>query len=168
MKKKGLPAVFSMFIVACILTAIYVVLTERLSIENIALGFAISLLALFLTQKLFLKGGFLDAYALGGYYIIYVGYLCYTILKSAVISIRCIFSKNAAVYLVRYKTVLINDNLKGVMANAITLSPGTVTADIKGDVIEVMKLCEGPGENQTADFERLERVIKHMDKDEKQ
>lgn len=164
MRKRRLPAFISLFIITCILTAIYVALTERLSLENVAVGFVIAVIALYLTQKLFLGGGFLGAYTLGGYYVVYLGYLFYTILKSAAVSVGYIFSKDAAVSLVRYDTALQSDNLKGMLANAITLSPGTVTADIKGGVIEVMKLCKSSGQDLTADFARIENMIKHMDK----
>lgn len=167
MKKIKLPFIISMFFVACVLTAIYVSLTEQLSLGNVLVGFVISVIALVLTQKLFLHSGYLASLTLSGAYVVYVGYLFFMILKSAVVSLTYIFTKEVSVDLVRYPTTLQSDNLKAMLANAITLSPSTVTADIKDDVIEVMKLCKKDEPDFTAELAKIEKIIKRLDKGNK-
>jgi multicomponent Na+:H+ antiporter subunit E len=157
--------IFGTLLTACVFTAVYVVLTERLAADTIVVGFIISLVALLVTQRL-LGAAYSTAFTLGGAYIAYVFYLFYIILKSAVVSLGYIFSKNVGVNLIRYQTALKSDNLKSMLANAITLTPGTVTADMKGDVIEVMKLCVQRETDQTSGFARIERMLSRLDKGE--
>jgi len=171
-------AIIGTLLIACILTAIYVTLTERLTILNIVVGFVIAVVALLLTRWLLIGESYNDSFTLTGFYIVYIVYLFFIIFKSAFVSLGYIFSKNVGVSLIRYATNLKSDNLKSMLANAITLTPGTVTADIKGDTIEVMKLCvlrklDHPTEthlggdpgNQTTGFRRIEKVLSHMDRE---
>jgi len=53
-----------------------------------------------------------------------------------------------------------------MLASAITLTPGTVTADIKGDVLEVLKLGKAGGKSDNDAIEKLERLLKRMDRGE--
>jgi len=163
LKRVRIKTIFGTLLIACVFTAIYVVLTERLAADTVAVGFVISLVALLLT-RLLLGAVYSTAFTLGGAYIAYVFYLFTIILKSAIISLGYIFSKNVGVNLIRYKTALKSDNLKSMLANAITLTPGTVTADIKGDVIEVMKLCVQCETDQAAGFARIEKVLSRLEK----
>ena len=163
MKRVNLKTILTTLLIACVFTAIYVVLTERLAADTMAIGFVISLIALLLT-RLLLGTAYSTAFTLGGAYIAYVFYLFTIILKSAVISLGYIFSKNVGVNLIRYKTGLKNDNLKSMLANAITLTPGTVTADIKDDVIEIMKLCVRCETDQTAGFAHIEKMLSRLEK----
>ncbi len=88
----------------------------------------------------------------------------FVILKSAIFSLSYIFTKDIGINLIEYKTQLKDKNLIIMLANAITLTPGTVTADIKGDTIEVMKLCKLCKLDQTTGFVRIERILKRMEK----
>lgn len=164
MKKVTVKTMITYLLIVCVMTAIYVVLTERLSTENVLIGFGISVASLILTHKVFLTTRYTDSYTLSGYYLIYVFYLFFIILKSAVVSLAYIFTRNIGINLIEYKTSLRDENLKSMLANAITLTPGTVTADVKGDTIEVMKLCKLCKLDQTAGFIKIENVLKRMEK----
>ena len=165
MKKVRPKNIFGTLLTACVLTAIYITLTERLSLVNVIVGFAISIIALLLTRWLLQGEKYSESFTINGYYAVYVFYLFFIILKSAVVSLGYIFSKNVGVSLIRYTTKLKSDNLKNMLANAITLTPGTVTADLSGDEISVMKLCVRCKLDQTTGFARIERVLAHMDRE---
>lgn len=164
MKRNSLSSFISMFFIACVLTVIYIALTERWTVQSALVGLAISAVALFATQKIFLNGGLLSSFTFGRYYFVYVGYLLLVILTGAFVSLKYIFTKNISINLIAYETKLSDENLKIMLANAITLTPGTVSADVKGDIIEVMKLCKNPDSDQTAGFAKMEKVLKLLDK----
>lgn len=164
MKRITVRWILNYLLTLCVFTTIYVILTERLSLENVLIGFGISVTALVLTHKVLLTTRYTDSYTISGYYIIYIGYLFFIILKSALVSLAYIFTRNIGINLIDYTTSLKDKNLKSMLANAITLTPGTVTADVKGDTIEVMKLCKLCKLDQTAGFARIEKVLKHMER----
>lgn len=164
MKRITVRWILNYLLILCVFTTIYVILTERLSLENVLIGFGISVAALVLTHKVLLTTRYTDSYTISGHYIIYIGYLFFIILKSALVSLAYIFTRNIGINLIEYTTSLKDENLKSMLANAITLTPGTVTADVKGDTIEVMKLCKLCKLDQTAGFARIEKVLKHMER----
>lgn len=164
MKRITVRWILNYLLILCVFTTIYVILTERLSLENVLIGFGIAVAALILTHKVLLTTRYTDSYTISGYYFIYIGYLFFIILKSALVSLAYIFTRNIGINLIEYTTSLKDENLKSMLANAITLTPGTVTADVKGDTIEVMKLCKLCKLDQTAGFARIEKVLKHMER----
>jgi multicomponent Na+:H+ antiporter subunit E len=139
-----------------------VALTERLSLLNAAAGLAIAVTALALTRRL--CPGLLDTLNFSVYYFAFIGYLIGQIFKSAVRSFGYVFSKDVRVSLVKYPTALKRDSLQAMLANAISLTPGTVTADIRDDTLEVMMLVRNGQEEDTRSFERMERILKHLDR----
>ena len=142
------------------------VLTETFSVQNAAIGVLISGLALYLTHRFFHIKKQSVSFKLIGHYVIYVLFLVFQILRSAMVSAICIFDKHACIRLIRYRTTLSGNYLKSMLASAITLTPGTVTADIKGDVLEVLKLGKAGGKSDNAAIEKLERLLKRMDRGE--
>lgn len=108
-----------MFFIACVLTVIYIALTERWTLESALVGIAISAVALFATQKIFLNGGLLSSFTFGRYYFVYVVYLLLVILTGAFVSLKYIFTKNISINLIAYETKLSDENLKIMLANAM-------------------------------------------------
>jgi multicomponent Na+:H+ antiporter subunit E len=144
---------------ACILTAVYMILTERFTLTNALVGLGLSIIALALAHVLCSKGENGDSLVLGAYYFISGGYLLFVILKSAVLSIPYIFSARTCVCRVQYKTTIHDERLKSLLANAITLSPGTATADLEDDVLDVLALCR----DDATDGEAIRNEIKKME-----
>lgn len=161
--KKFLRIVIDILIIL-IYTAVYVALTEKISWLNVLVGFAISLLALIITHKIMLPHRYSKCFTLNWFYVVYVLYLFFIILKSALVSLAYVFTKNIGINMIPFKTKLKDENLKSMLANAITLTPGTVTADIKGDTIEVMKLCKLCKLDQTVGFVKIENLLLKMEK----
>lgn len=161
---KKLIAIIINIVIISAYTAVYVALTESFTLTNVLIGFAIAVIALLVTRRILRTSKYSDAFTMNGYYVIYLFYLFFVILKSAIFSLAYIFTKDIGINLIEYKSSLKDENLRIMLANAITLTPGTVTADIKGDTIEVMKLCKLCKLDQTTGFVRIERILKRMEK----
>ena len=161
---KKLIAIIINIVIISAYTAVYVALTESFTLTNVLIGFAIAVVALLVTRRILRTTRYSDAFTMNGYYVIYVFYLFFVILKSAIFSLAYIFTKDIGINLIEFKSSLKDENLRIMLANAITLTPGTVTADIKGDTIEVMKLCKLCKLDQTTGFVKIERILKRMEK----
>jgi len=151
-------------VITLVLTAVYMILAGRFDWLSALIGLGISILALLLTNRIFLATRYQKAFTMNGHYFVYIGYLLWVILKSAAVSLVCIFSRGVVVNLIPYQTQLQDENLKSMLANAITLTPGTVTADIKGDTIEVMKLCRRCKLDQAEGFAKIEKLLARMER----
>lgn len=150
---------------ACILAAVYMILTERFTPTSALIGFGLSIIALVLARILSSEGGNRDSLALGAYYFISGGYLLFVILKSAVHSIPYVFSKRTCICCVTYQTTLRDERLKSLLANAVTLSPGTATVDMEDDMLEVLALCRDDavdGRSVQNDIRKMEAVFKRI------
>lgn len=160
MKKAG--TVLKPFIAFCVLTIVYAALTERFSFTNLATGACVSAVALILTRFFFLKDS-KPPLIYSVYYFVFIFYIIYLILKSAAVSVLYILGKSTDIVIVRYETTLCSDSLKCLLANAVTLTPGTVTADIKGNKLEVLMLCKAGLKDRTAVLCKIEKILKRMD-----
>jgi multicomponent Na+:H+ antiporter subunit E len=161
---RKLIAIIIELVIVCAYTAVYVALTEKFTLVNVLIGLAISIIAMFITHKILLTSRYSDVFTINGYYIGYVFYLFFIILKNAIFSLSYIFTKDIGINLIQFKSSIKDENLRIMLANAITLTPGTVTADIKGDTIEVMKLCKLCNPDQTVEFVRIEKYLKRMER----
>lgn len=164
-RRKKIRSYLGVTAAICILTAVYTILTERFTLTNALVGLGLSIIALVLAHILCSEGGNRDSLALGAYYFLSGGYLLFIILRSAVLSIPFIFSKRTCVCRVQYQTTLRDERLKSLLANAITLSPGTATVDMEDDMLEVLTLCQDDatdGKAVRGDIMKMETVFKKI------
>ncbi len=83
------------------------------------------------------------------YFIYYIAVLLVEIIKANGYVMRIIISpqRKPSPALVRFKTDIKSPQLRAFLANAITLTPGTITAELEGDTFTVhcldKKLAEG-------------------------
>lgn len=156
--------IIPLILIVCVMTAIYVVLTQQLSVQTAAIGIIISAFALFLAQSLFFKTSIFSLTLPNLYLFVFFGYVLCQIFKGSLASLTYIFDKTTDARLIRYQTDLKSDGLKCMLANAITLTPGTVTADIKGDILEVLKLCKAREPDPLVSLKRMENLLKRMER----
>jgi len=164
-RRKKIRSYLGVTAAICILIAVYTILTERFTLTNALVGLGLSIIALVLAHLLCSDGGNRDSLALGAYYFISGGYLLFVILKSAVLSIPYIVSKRTCICRVEYKTTLRDERLKSLLANAITLSPGTATVDMEDDMLEVLALCRDDatdGNSVRNDIVKMEAVFRRI------
>ena len=120
-----------------LLTAVWSILREQFSILVIAMGIVISIFCIwfcfrFLPQQKVTKINFLRL-------AIYPFYLIGQIYVYGIKVIKIILS-DAKVDVVQIKTSLSNEFLRTVLANSITLTPGSISLELKEETITVLWL----------------------------
>ena len=141
-----------------LLFALWMVLTSNVQIFNIVVGLAVSFSIALLYTKLFTHKAF--EFISPVWFMVYL----YVLLKNLILSnlqiSKRILSKdmNLSPAIVAVKTNLESDWRKLLLANSITLTPGTLTLDIKDDTlfIHVIEYNEGSNkEDITKEFEDI-------------
>ena len=120
-----------------LLTLVWVVLCEELSVRVVATGIVTSAGCICFCRKYlplstitgvnFLKLGMYPFYLIGQIYL------------AGIDAIKLII-KGAKVDIIEVKTKITNDFLRVILANSITLTPGTVSLDLNGESITVLWL----------------------------
>lgn len=138
-----------------LLTAVWIILCERLSPATVAAGIIVSLVCIIVCDRLLpfkrltgvklLRLMFYPLYLIGQVYI------------AGITSIGIILS-SAETEIIEVDTELKNEFLRVLFANSITLTPGNISLGLKGDKITVLCLKK---ENSTETAEERGVQIKH-------
>jgi len=138
-----------------LLTVIWVILCEELSVPTVAAGIVISAGCTYFYQK------YLPLSKITGVdflrLAIYPFYLVGQIYIAGFHAIKLILTE-AKVDIVEVKTKITNDLLRVVLANSITLTPGTVSLEQKDETITVLWLREKTG--GSGDLANADELIK--------
>lgn len=151
-------------LIVCAMTVLYVVFVQTLSVQTVVIGVIVSAFVLFLSQSFFLKTSIFALTMPSLYCFLFFGYLFCQIFKGSLDSLLSIFDKATNMRFISYQTCLKSDALKCMLANAITLTPGTVTADIKGDTLDVLKLCRASEHDPAASIKKMEVLLARMER----
>lgn len=132
-KKCSISSFFNSFLIFFI---IYLFLTYPFDIQEILTGFVVSILFVFFFKN------FLDYFSLKTplfislfYLVLYVFYLLMEIVKANLNVAKIVLSPKITVNsaIISCKTQLKSDLGKSILANSITLTPGTLSVDFYGD-----------------------------------
>lgn len=144
---------------AVVMAFVYIVLSESYSLKSLALGLLLGLGSMFVCVLFFPKN-FLERYNIRALPLIwYIIRLIFIIIASGFKSLILGFSKNSASLLIEYESQLKSDMLITLLANSITLTPGTTTIDKAGKTLRVMRLCKTGDEANFSDIVQLEKMI---------
>ncbi|WP_161878809.1 Na+/H+ antiporter subunit E [Alkalibacterium sp. MB6] len=140
--------------VIILLTVVWIILFEEVSLYTLISGFIASFLVIEFTDRFLLKGNYEHSYAIGlGTLIKYTGRLLWEIIVAGISVIPSIITGKADVQIIKETTKLTDELLIDLLANAITLTPGSVTVDKKGSELNVLALNpEYDEENGTANL----------------
>ncbi len=135
---------WNFLVMVAILTATWCVWNESISLRTVGTGAAFSLLALVVTNRYLLKAPYHQRFALSpGQTLVYVGVLLLEIFRSGVHAIYVTVTGRLNVGVVNIPTEITNPFQGVLVANAITLTPGTVTIDHREGVFKVIWIeCE--------------------------
>jgi len=124
-----------------ILTLIWIILREEVSAASIIIGIVVSLGCIWYSWR------FLPIKTISGInffrLIRYFGYLIIQIYVSSLYVIKIIIKGSARADVVEFKTDITNETLRVILADSITLTPGSVMLDLTDDNITVMWMREG-------------------------
>ena len=141
-----------------LLFCMWMILTANLEIANIVLGLTLSLMIAFLQIKLFREDSFesINPY----YLVLYIFVLGKNLLISNLQIAKRTLSPNMNLKpaIVAVKTELKSDWKRLLLANSITLTPGTLTLDIEDDMLYIHVIeCNDMSAKQmiTAEFESV-------------
>lgn len=133
-----------------LLTIIWIILYENFTIFILISGMFIALFVVLFTDRFLLKGNYEHSYVIGfGTLLKYVGRLVVEIYLAGIGVIKTIIKGNANVEIVHVETKLKDELLIDILANSITLTPGTVSVEKLGSQLLILNLnAQGPGEDR--------------------
>ncbi len=149
------------FIMGAVLSAfVYIILSESFSPASVIVGAVLGIGAM-LVCVLFFPDSFLLRYhvkilPLIWYFICLIFIVIHSGIKSLILS----YSANTSPMIIDYKSTIKSDMLLTLLANSITLTPGTTTLDKSGATLRVLKLCKSGCRFDVSDITLLERMIK--------
>lgn len=124
-----------------VFTCFWLILFESASLMIVLSGIVISKFSILITEKFFLNGTFYELYPFNLFKIArYTIYLLGEIYKSGLSIIPTIISGKANPDIVEIQTDLESNIGLVILANSITLTPGTITVDLQGHRIQVLWL----------------------------
>lgn len=145
-----------------LLTIIWIVLFEYFTPLIFASGLLIAVLVVLFTDRFLLKGNYEHSYVIGfGTLIRYSIRLIVEIYLAGVAVIPTIIKGDADVEIVRVETKLRDELLIDILANSITLTPGTVSVDKIGKQLLILNLnAQAPDEDRRELIPlRLEKIL---------
>jgi len=145
-----------------LLSAVWIILRESISIITVAAGLVISVCCVLFTRRIIpsSKSESIKPLRL----LIYVFFLIGQIYIGGIVAIGMILF-GARADIVEIKTTIKNKVLRTILVNSITLVPGSVSLDLKDDVITVLWLTresDGPPNAENADRllkSKLEKML---------
>jgi len=143
-----------------VFTAVWVVLNEQWNGKTVLVGMAVAFLSLRITDRYLLHTTYEHKYYLSPVMVAkYIAYLVVQIYKSGFSSIVRIVKGENDVMLFDYETVIQQDLPICLLANAITLTPGTVTVDKKGKRLRILTFCDGTDACESKVDRQFERIL---------
>jgi len=149
----------SIYFWTLLLFALWLVLSASLHIQNIIVGLGVSYAIALLYVKMFKDE---TSYSFSPYwFMVYFGILLKNLVKSNLQINKRILSKDMKISeaIVAVKTDLDSDWKKLLLANSITLTPGTLTLDIKGDTLFIHTIEYEKGMDTKEIIKEFEDVI---------
>lgn len=127
-----------------VLTIFWVSLHETFTLTETITGMVVGIVAIVLTNRLILGGqSYADRFWMSpGTVLVYSGYLLYKIYAAGFSALLRLIRGNIHVAIVDINTELSDDCSIALLANSITLTPGTVTLDRQGKRIKIIWLTD--------------------------
>jgi multicomponent Na+:H+ antiporter subunit E len=150
------PGAYALGFAACLLT--WVLLTGTLAVDELALGIVVSLVGVFAAgPRLALLSGLRLTPLAPLHLLRYLGYFFWQLALSNFDVARRVISPALPVHpeLVEVRTGLTSDLGRMLLANSITLTPGTLTVEAEGDRLLIHWIDSTPG----SDLESATRAI---------
>jgi len=145
-----------------LLFIMWLIFSNNLQIANIFVGLGVSFFIALLYTKLFPTEKFesINPYWLGVYILVLIKQLVLSNIQIASRVLRKDMNLSPAI--VAVKTDLTSEWKKLLLANSITLTPGTLTLDVKEDMLYIHVIEWRENSNKESITQEFERVIKKI------
>jgi multicomponent Na+:H+ antiporter subunit E len=154
---EDLKKIISLFIVTLIFTVIYTILTESYTLSSFLLGLVISAVAVIITDQFLCEGGYVSPSKINIFKLfIYFGYLLFIIIKSGIRAIKFTIIGEVDVHFFTFHTKLSSAFTQNILANSITLTPGTVTINKHQDNLFIMQMGKKGHTKSLTDIKKME------------
>lgn len=153
--------------VVLLLSFVWIILFEGISVGIVLSGVVLSILVVLFTDRFLLKGNYEHAYMIPiGTLLKYIFQLIYEIYLAGIDVIPAILTGKAKIEIITCQTTLKNELLIDILANSITLTPGTVTVEKKGRMLKVLALNPPAEDGDPREVIpiRLENTLLHYEK----
>lgn len=138
-------------------TLVWCVLNESFDLIYFISGVTISWLTILFVNSFLLEGSYVLIYMINPIVMVrYIIRLIFQIYKSGINSFFKIIRGNDQVKIHTYHTKIKNEIKIGLLANAITSTPGTVTIDKEGQELKILSL----GELDISSLKSFEKILK--------
>lgn len=119
----------------------WVILVGQLDGPTLLLGLVVGAVSLIVTERYLLEASYYDHYPLDLLHLAYYGLgLILEIYKAGLSTIPIILTGKINVRVVEIETSLEDDYHRSILANSITLTPGTITLDLQDNRLTVLWL----------------------------
>lgn len=147
MKNKGNQTIYSILhniFTLFLIVAFWIGLIGEFSIEQVVFGFIIAIIALAFTNYIILeKGSYSEKFYIPVFSVLkYIFYLIFQIYAAGFSAMKKVLTGHIRVCIVDIETSLKKDFLISLLANSITLTPGTVTLDRNGSRLKIIWLSD--------------------------
>ncbi|SFC51922.1 multicomponent Na+:H+ antiporter subunit E [Alkalibacterium subtropicum] len=152
--------------VIIILSVVWVVLFEELSFATLFVGLLMAVLVVLFTDRFLLKGNYEHSYMIGLFTLFkYALRLLVEIIMAGIDVIPNIITGKADVQIIQCETKLKDELLIDLLANSITLTPGTVTVEKSGSQLRVLALNAPAKDEDARDVIplKLEAILMHYE-----
>ncbi|WP_066497214.1 Na+/H+ antiporter subunit E [Abyssisolibacter fermentans] len=133
-----------------ILLLFFIILAESVNIETVVIGFVLSLIVCYLNRS-FIKTNKTSSFSI--FKVLYFVWYSLILIKEIIIAnfkvAAIILKPNIKISpnVISIKTSLKSKSYIAILANSITLTPGTLTIDIKDDRLDIHCLTKRDSEN---------------------
>lgn len=142
---------------------IYIVLREKIDLYIFLAGCVIAFIAIILADTFLLDEKYINIYKLKIFrFIFYIVFLIYKIFSSGVRAVILTITGKARHEFITFRSELNDDFRLNLLANSITLTPGTVTVNRDGGSILIIKLCKLDKDISTKDIKKFEDKLLKM------
>jgi multicomponent Na+:H+ antiporter subunit E len=118
---------------------LWIILNEKVSVITFMSGGILGILAVMLTENVLTYSNYRNTYNVNIFEMLkYLFYLLFEIYYSGFSAVKMILSGDVNPDIVTIETEIEDDFKKCILANSITLTPGTVTLDVEGKRLKVL------------------------------
>ena len=156
-------------ILLLLLFAFWLILSPSISLQSVVIGIIVSICVVLYSQDVVFSEEEITIYSLGKLkiFIVYMYRLLVEIIKANIDVAKVVLSPSLPISpsFIKVHAVFENDVNKVIYANSVSLTPGTITVDVRGDEYIIHALTDAAAAGMENSI--LEQYVKKLEADKK-